>query len=150
MNIGDKMKWNSKVMVGNDGTSHEVFTINASGRGWRSRLYFVLQTSKPSFAYNVIALETTKSRKNILVILVNDSNEALLEYAKNPYVRKDGTLNPNVQADGYASMKDAYGVIEYEKGRYWPKDNLIAWYGQAAYDLMEAYGDKVILAKVDL
>jgi hypothetical protein len=107
-----KVSISSKSMTGKlDNQSYNVITIMGSGRDWFQSMYFC--TNKPETLIGVVQEEIVFGGKEYIYVKLNEESLNILvrDYAKSPYIRKDGSSNEGHVRGEINSMKDVYGCL---------------------------------------
>jgi len=107
---GQKVSISSKSMTGKlDNQSYNVITIMGGGREWFQSMYY--STNNPEILLGVIQEEIVFGGKEYVYVKLNDEslNIQVRDYAKSPYIRKDGSSNEGHVRGEITSMKDVYG-----------------------------------------
>ena len=105
-----KVSISSKSMTGKlDNQSYNVITIKGSGRGWFQSMYF--STNNPETLLGVIQEEIVVGVKEYVYVKLDEESLNILvrDYAKSPYIRKDGSYNEGHVRGEVTSIKNVYG-----------------------------------------
>ena len=107
-----KVSISSKSMTGKlDNQSYNVITIMGGGRGWFQSMYY--STNNPETLLGVVQEEIVFGGKEYVYVKLNDEslNIQVKDYAKSPYIRKDGSYNEGHVRGEITSIKDVYGCL---------------------------------------
>jgi len=110
--IDKKVSISSKSMTGKlDNQSYNVITMIQSGRDWFQSAY--LSTNNPEILLGVVQEEIVFRGKEYVYVKLNDESLNILvrDYAKSPYIRKDGSYNEGHVRGEITSIKDVYGCL---------------------------------------
>ena len=156
-------RWRPSRVQAKDGNLYWVFTLFGAGRGWYHRMHYVpLDDEYREIQVNVLPKFNTKLKKGVDVELLSNHNFDVVEFAKNPYVKKDGTFECKkmlMTGDNELwkqQMCKVYGVHHYTQKptelknySYWPTELMEGlWYGKEVYDHIKDK-DEVFIVEVE-
>ena len=111
--INQKVSISTKSMIGKlDNQSYNVLTIMGGGRGWFQSMYYT--TNSPEEILGVVEEEIVFGGKQYVYVRLDPQSLNILvkDYAKSPYIRKDGSYNEGHVRGEITSIKDVYGCWE--------------------------------------
>lgn len=116
--VGAKYEWHPETMRGLDRKEYKVYTTHASGRGWSARQYHspIVPITKTFIVQVMPSRQWDDEDGTIHIKLVRGVGARMYNFARRPYVRKDGSftvVNPD-----YATYGNAYGFIRIDDA-YW-------------------------------
>jgi hypothetical protein len=107
-----KVSISSKSMTGKlDNQSYNVITIMGGGRDWFQSMYY--STNNPETLLGVVQEEIVFGGKEYVYVKLDEESLNILvrDYAKSPYIRKDGSYNEGHVRGEITSIKDVYGCL---------------------------------------
>ena len=105
-----KASISSKSMIGKlDSQAYNVITVMGGGRGWFQSMYYA--TNNPQQLTGTIQEEITFQGKGYIYVKLDDESLKILvkDFAKSPYIKKDGTVTEGHVRGEITSIKDVYG-----------------------------------------
>ena len=110
--INQKVSISTKSMIGKlDNQSYNVLTVMGGGRGWFQSMYYA--TNNPEEVFGVVEEEIVFGGKQYVYVRLDPQSLNILvrEYAKSPYIRKDGSYNEGHVRGQYTALNDVYGCL---------------------------------------
>ena len=110
--INQKVSISTKSMIGKlDNQSYNVLTIMGGGRGWFQSMYYT--TNSPEEILGVVEEEIVFGGKQYVYVRLDPQSLNILvkDYAKSPYIRKDGSYNEGHVRGEYTALNDVYGCL---------------------------------------
>ena len=110
--INQKVSIITKSMIGKlDNQSYNVLTVMGEGRGWFQSMYYA--TNNPEEIFGVVEEEIVFGGKRYVYVRLDSQSLNILvkDYAKSPYIRKDGSYNEGHVRGEYTALSDVYGCL---------------------------------------
>lgn len=110
--INQKVSISTKSMTGKlDNQSYNVLTVMGGGRGWFQSMYYA--TNNPEEVFGVVEEEIVLGGKQYVYVRLDPQSLNILvrDYAKSPYIRKDGSYNEGHVRGQYTALNDVYGCL---------------------------------------
>lgn len=155
--------WKPSHVHAKDGKMYWVFTLFGAGRGWYNRMFHVpLDDEYREIHVNMFPEFNERRSKGIHVELMDNYTFDVVDFAKNPYVKKDGSFECKkmwMTGDNILCKEQlckVYGIHHYTQKQtalqnyvYWPEELMQGlWYGKEAYDQIKDK-DEVFIAEIE-
>jgi len=113
--LENKYKVTPTTVKGMDGKEYEVFTFFSYGRGWKqTERHAVLKEQNVVIEVQIVMFYSEGRHKIArgMILNIDALNVDLFDFAKKPYVRKDGTFTV-CRRSVYKTLRKAYGIDQH-------------------------------------